>query len=164
MVTLPTFLPLSEAARKYGLDEARLRALIEKGRIRAGILPGTDEVLVSEEEVRQRAEKEQSPGIRKEELPEYRQHAHLRGQAIWICEAARKYNLLAPTILKWIRLGVINRIGVEGNKVLIDEADVAYCAEIYKKFGRQGRKTFDKNGLPYKPKTKTKRGIQHYEQ
>ncbi len=29
MVALPTFLSLSEAARKYGLDEERLRALIE---------------------------------------------------------------------------------------------------------------------------------------
>ncbi|GAP06189.1 hypothetical protein ATHL_01035, partial [Anaerolinea thermolimosa] len=38
MVTLPTFLPVPEAARKYGLDEARLRALIEKGKIRAGVI------------------------------------------------------------------------------------------------------------------------------
>jgi|GEM_PF-4164517 len=29
---LPTLLPLPEAARKYGLDEAHLRSLVEKGR------------------------------------------------------------------------------------------------------------------------------------
>ncbi len=40
MAALPTFLPLSEAARKYGLDEARLRAMIEKGKIRAGVIAG----------------------------------------------------------------------------------------------------------------------------
>ena len=34
MVTLPTFLPLSEAARKYGMEEARLRTLIETGAAR----------------------------------------------------------------------------------------------------------------------------------
>ena len=145
MVTLPTFLPLSEAARKYGLEEDRLRALIEKGKIRAGVVAG--EMVVSEDEVRDQAV------TRKEDLPEYKKHAHLKGVPIWINEAARKYNLLAPTILKWVRLGVIKRIGNEGNKVLLDEADVAYCAEIYKKFGKQGRRMFDENGLPYKPKT-----------
>ncbi len=29
MAALPTFLPVSEAARKYGLEEAHLRQLIE---------------------------------------------------------------------------------------------------------------------------------------
>ncbi|MEW6180986.1 MAG: hypothetical protein AB1522_13785 [Chloroflexota bacterium] len=78
MVTLPTFLPVAEAARKYGMEEARLRALIEKGKIRAGVIAG--EMVVSEEEVR--GEAIQEKGLRKEDLPEYQKHVHLRGKPI----------------------------------------------------------------------------------
>ncbi len=38
--------------------------------------------------------------LRKEDLPEYKKYAHLKGKEIWVSEAARKYNLLHPTILK----------------------------------------------------------------
>jgi len=38
-------------------------------------------------------------------------------------------------------------------RILYVEADIAYCAEIYRKLGRRGRKIFDKEGLPYKSKT-----------
>ncbi|GAB4477268.1 MAG: hypothetical protein Kow0088_15940 [Anaerolineales bacterium] len=78
MVTLPTFLPVSEAARKYGLEEARLRQWIEQGKIRAGVIAG--EMVVSEDEVRGQAIEEK--GLRKEDLPEYKKHAHLRGKAL----------------------------------------------------------------------------------
>ncbi len=80
MVTLPTFLPVSEAARKYGLEEAHLRALIEKGKIRAGVVAG--EMIVSEEEVQKRAERERDPGTRKEDLPEYQKHSSKKGVGI----------------------------------------------------------------------------------
>ncbi|MCX7976597.1 MAG: hypothetical protein N2646_05950 [Bellilinea sp.] len=150
MVTLPTFLPVSEAARKYGLEETHLRALIEKGKIRAGVVAG--EMVVSEDEVR--GEAIQEKGLRKEDLPEYQKHAHLKGQAIWISEAARRYGIPHPTILKWVRIGIIHVLGREANKVLIDEADVAYCSEIYKKRGKPGRILFNADGTPYKPKTR----------
>ncbi len=151
MVALPIFLPLSEAARKYGLDEAHLRALVEKGKIRAGVLPDSDEVLVSEEEVRGEAIEQKD--LRKEDLPEYQMHAHLKGKAIWISEASRKYGILQPTLSKWVRAGIIRTLGREANRLLIDEADVAYCAEIYRKRGRPGRILFNRDGTPYKPKT-----------
>ena len=152
MVTLPTFLPLSEAARKYGLEEARLRQLVEKGKIRAGVIAG--EMVVSEDEVKKRVEKEQVPGVRKEDLPEYQKHAHLKGKPIWISEAERKYGVPNPTIWRWMKSGIIARLGMDGNKTLLDEADVAYCAEIYhSRNPKQGRRLFDDNGLPYKPKT-----------
>jgi len=151
MASLPVFIPLSEAARKYGLEEARLRALIEKGKIRAGIIPGSGEVIVSEEEVR--GEAIEAKGLRKEDLPEYQKHAHLKGTPIWIAKAARDYRIPHPTILRWVKAGYIKQLGSNGNKVLVDEADVAYCSEIYKKRGRQGRVLFNEDGTPYKPKT-----------
>ncbi|WP_322793752.1 hypothetical protein [Bellilinea sp.] len=145
MVTLPTFLPLSEAARKYGLEEDRLRALIEKGKIRAGVIAG--EMVVSEDEVRNQAV------IRKEDLPEYKKHAHLKGVPIWILKAAEKYRVPFSTLRGWVTKGYIKVIGSEGKKVLLNEQDVAYCAEIYHQRKGQGKWLFDENGLPYKPKT-----------
>jgi len=150
MVTLPTFLPLSEAARKYGMEEARLRTLIEKGKIRAGVVAG--EMVVSEEEVR--GEAIQEKGLRKEDLPEYQMYAHLKGNSIWISEASRQYRVPHQTVVRWVKAGYIKQLGVQGNKVLIDEADIAYCSEIYRKRGRQGRILFNEDGTPYKPKTR----------
>ncbi len=149
MVTLPTFLPLSEAAHKYGLDEARLRALIEKGKIRAGVVAG--EMVVSEEEVRGQAIQEK--GLRKEDLPEHQKHAEKRGRPIWIREAERVYRVPAETLSTWAKKGYIRIICKKGNKVLLDEADVAYCSDVYKKSGKQGRILFNPDGTPYKPKT-----------
>lgn len=155
MVTLPTFLPLSEAARKYGLEEDRLRALVEKGKIRAGVLPGSDEVLVSEDEVRSEAIQEK--GLRKEDLPEYQKHAHLKGKGISLSKAVEKYGLNPSTIFRWYKKGIIAEVGREvdlgGERILYDEADIAYCHEVYLRAGGQGRRVFDRNGLPYKTKT-----------
>ncbi len=145
MAALPTLLSLPEAARKYGLSEARLKTMIDNGKIKAAMIG--EEIVVNEDEVREKTIQ------RKEDLPEYKKHAHLKGSPIWVSKAARKYNLLHPTILKWVKAGVIKRLGAIGNKILLDEADVAYCAEIYHRFGAQGRKLFDDNGMPYKAKT-----------
>ncbi len=90
MAALLVLLPLSEAARKYGVSEARLKTLIENGKIRAAMIG--DEVVVSEEEARAAA-------VRKEDLPEYKKHAHLKGVPIWISEAERKYNIPNPIYL-----------------------------------------------------------------
>ncbi len=145
---LPILLPIDEAARKYGLDLSRLHDLIERGKIRAAIIAG--ETVVNEEEVRDEAIEQNN--LSKEDLPEYKKHAHLRGNPIWISEAARKYNLLAQTIWKWVKAGYIKQLGLNGNKVLIDEADVAYCAEIYRQRGKMGRVLFNSDGTPYKRK------------
>lgn len=146
MVTLPTFLPLSEAARKYGLDEAHLRHLIEKGKIRAGVVAG--EMVVSEDEVKKRVEKEQVPGVRKEDLPEYQQFSYLSNSYLGINEASKKYRIPYTTLYRWIRRGFISVKGQAGQKVLISEQDVAFCELIYRPQKRQGKKIFTANGIP----------------
>ncbi len=147
MAALPTYLPLPEAARKYGLDESRIRALVESGTIKAAMVGDT--VVVQESEVQNSGKP-----LRKEDLPEWKKHAHLKGTPIWISEAERKYNIPNPTIWRWMKSGIIARLGMDGNKTLIDEVDVAYCAEIYhSRNAKQGRRLFDSNGLPYKLKT-----------
>ncbi len=144
MVTLPTFVPVSEAARKYGLEEAHLRVLVEKGKIRAGVIAG--EMVVSEDEVRGEIQQ-------KEDLPEYRQFDHLKGNAIYILKAAEDYKVPFSTLRGWVKRGYIKIIGRQGKKVLLDEQDVAYCSKIYEQRKGQGKWLFDENGVPYKPKT-----------
>jgi excisionase family DNA binding protein len=151
MVTLPTLIPISEAARKYGLDEAHLRTLVEKGKIRAAMVGG--EVVVSEDEVKKRAEKENGNGEKKENLLEYQKNAHLQGVGIGIAEAARKYNLAFSTVQNWVKVGYVKKIRQEGQKILVDEADVAYCNEVYRsRGGTRGRWLFKPDGTPYEPK------------
>ena len=154
MATLPVFIPLSEAARKYGLDEDYLRQMVEKGKIRAGVVAG--EMVVSEEQVKERAEREYGTGEKKEDLLEYQKNAHLQGIGIGIAEAARKYNLAFSTVQNWVKVGYVKKIRQEGQKILIDEADVAYCNEIYRsRGGTRGRWLFKSDGTPYEPKRRT---------
>jgi len=146
-LTLPTLLPLPEAARKYGLDEARLRTLVEKGKIRAGIIPETGEVLVSEEEVR--GEAIEAKGLRKEDLPEYQRFGHLKNQTIGLAEASAKYVIPIMTLSGWVKKGIVRKVGVKGQKYLLNEQDIAYCASIYRQHGKKGRILFNRDGTPY---------------
>ena len=143
-MTLPTYIPLKDAVKKYGVSIRELRRLAESGKIAAATLPDGD-VIVSEAEVRQ--------PLKKEDLPEYKKHAHLKGQGIGIAEAARKYSISFSTLQGWVSSGYIHRLGQTGQKVLIDEADIAYCVEIYRlKKGSRGKRLFNPDGTPYYPK------------
>jgi len=143
---LDRLLPLSQASKRSGLSEVKLRALAQAGKIKAAILPD-GEIGVSEAAVIAMIP---TP---KENLPEYQKHAHLKGTSIWLSEASRKYQIPQQTISRWVATGIIARMGLDGNRVLVDEADVAYCAEVYYKNGGQGRWLFNRDGTPYKPKT-----------
>ena len=143
MAALPTFISTTEAAHQLGVSEARLRRMIEAGTIKAANISG--ETVVSEASVR-----ELTP---KEKLPEYKKYAHLKGMSIWISDASRKYDIPNQTIVRWVAKGIIIRLGTDKNKVLIDQADVAYCAEIYHAHPGQGKWLFNLDGTPYVPRT-----------
>jgi len=148
MAALPTYIPLPEAARKYGLAEARIRALVESGTIKAAMVGDT--VVVQESEVQHSGKP-----LHKEDLPEYKAVEHLRGTGVGVGEASEKYGIGFSTIFRWYQKGLIGeveRVMVQGGeKILLDECDVAYCVSVYRKIGGQGRRVFDKNGLPYRP-------------
>ncbi len=99
-------------------------------------------MVVSEEEVR--GEAIEQKGLRKEDLPEYQKNAHLKGSGISLPKAVEKYGLNPSTIFRWYKKGIISEVGREidlgGERILYDEADIAYCAEIYRKLGRRGRR------------------------
>jgi hypothetical protein len=154
MTIIPTLLPIPDAAQKYGLDETRLRDLVQAGKIHAGEAMG--EILVYEKDIQKQAKEEEVLNRRKEDLPEFKKYLPLRGIGIGIAEAVEKYGLNASTIHRWFKHGIIAEIkwvtGLGGKKILLDEADIAYCAEINKKFGGQGKRVFRRNGIPFRIK------------
>ena len=112
-------------------------------------------IVVNEEDVLHQAM--ESQGLSKEDLPEYKMYAHLKGIGIGINEAAKEYRIPYVTIYQWMSSGIIKKLGREGQKVLLDKADVAYCAEIYRRRGIKGRKLFNSDGTPYQSKKTTHR-------
>lgn len=141
---MDVLIPLAKAANRYNVTELQLQQLIQTATIRSMSYGGV--VLVSEEEVEQ--------NLPREERPEYKQFSLLRGKGIGMREASRTYKVPQPTIRRWVQAGFIAVLGQEGRKTLIDEADVAYCAFIYKRDAGQGKWTFARNGTPYNPKRK----------
>jgi hypothetical protein len=84
---------------------------------------------------------------------EYQKHVHLNGVAITLSEASRKYDLPLTTVHNWVRTGLIEIIGKEKNRILLNESDVAYCSEVRKNNPGQGKWLFNPDGTPYTPKT-----------
>jgi len=88
-----------------------------------------------------------------EEQPEFLLHKDKRGNTISLSAACRKYGLSLRTIQQWVAKGYIPVVGQDKNRVLIDEAYIAYCAEVRKSRPGQGRWLFNPDGTPYTPKT-----------
>ena len=141
---VPTYLPLSEAARKFNLSENVLTQLVETGKIEAVRLP-SGEVLVP-------ADNGTNTRTKQQIIEE--QFAGLRGQLITLSEAAQKYDIPRSTIQSWVyRSNYIEPVG-DNYPLVVDEAEVAYCANIYKQRRASGSKAplLDEDGLPYELK------------
>jgi hypothetical protein len=142
MAALPKFIALSEAAKKIHASVDDLRPYIEKGKIKAATING--EIFVDTLTLPKKI-------VKKQDVPEYKDFKEFKGIPISISEAARKYNIPNPTVSRWKTKGLLKQIGIEKNRVLVDEQDVAYCSLFYhkNKFGkRQGQWIFDLNGVP----------------
>ena len=160
--TLPVIVPISDAAREMGVDEATLRDMVKLGKIRAFVDPegvmyvqmtqqGTLPVAVAED-TRQPPDdiNARLSRIRREDF------AHLEGVPITVSEAARKYGVSPQTLHNWIKKGYIVPIQKGVSKsfpTICNEAEVAYCVEIYrvrKSFGTLfGVPLLKEDGTPY---------------
>ena len=140
-MALDRFIPLSEAAQRLRVSVKETRAMINSGKIKGGILPD-GAMVVSEETLPKR----------KEDLPEYKKYSHLKGVGIGMGEASRKYNVPTPTISHWTKRKFIRIIKQEGQKIFVDEQDVAYCVSVYSERKGQGKWLFNPDGTPFKPK------------
>ena len=155
VTTLPLILPLSDAAREMGVDEAVLRDMVQSGKIRAFTDPEgnmyiqmTEQpptVPVPDDDINARLSR-----IKREDF------AHLEGVPITVSEAARKYGVSPFTIQTWKRRypHVVEVLtpghGRRGAK--LNEAAIAYLVAIYRvreKFGlRSGTSLVDTEGNP----------------
>jgi hypothetical protein len=147
---IPTYLPLADAAKKFGMSRTVLTQMIRSGKIEAVQLP-SGELLVAAED------NGGKPRTKQRIITE--KFAHLRGQTINAYAAQKEYSIRYQNFIKWARSGYIEIIyEEEGRLVEMDAADVAYCAYIYnqKKTDYGGRiagvRIFDDDGNPYELK------------
>ena len=154
MAALPTFISTAEATHQMGVSVAHLRRMIDDGSIKAANVGG--ETVVSEASIRKFHKQQpisQPSGNQKENLPEYKRYAYLRDGIISIAEAARKYDITFSALQRWVTRGYVIRKGQEKNKILLNEQDVAYCAEIYHSHRGRGNWLFNADGTPYVPRS-----------
>jgi hypothetical protein len=136
-----SYIPLEQAARKYGVSKNVLRQRVESGKLDFARTPNGD-LLVADHDI------DPSLKIKREDFE------HLRGQAISMSEASEKYSVPQPNLSRWAKLNHI-KVLQRGWKVLIDEADAAYCAAVYRaKYDfydgqMSGVPIFDEDGNPF---------------
>ena len=137
---MENLISIFDAAQKFSKSQENLHNEIESGKLGAAMYNGA--TLVFESHL--------MADLSKIQRPEYLKFAHLKGVGIGMGEAGRKYGVNSITIHRWVKRGLIAVIGHQGKqKVLIDEADMAYCAEIYHHDPGQGHWLFRPDGTPY---------------
>lgn len=151
-----TYLTIEEAARKYGVKKKVLTQLIADGMVQTRETSTGDVLVVAENNGNS-----QESQTKEEIITE--KYAHLRKQLISASDASRKYSgihgvpILQQSFSRWVKAGHITS-EFDGYRLQMNEAEVAYCAEIYaqkyKDYGGRmsGVRIFDENGNPYKLK------------
>lgn len=87
---------------------------------------------------------------RLEETSQFKKHVKLIGTPIHLAEACRKYNIALSTLSQWVKRGLIKKLDPDKNKIMLDEAYVAYAVEVLRSHKQsKGSRIFDKNGTPY---------------
>ncbi len=141
--SIPRYLPLAEASRRYGISEEVLKRAIQSGTIEAIQLD--EEVAVAEGDVRKLS-------IDRHAL--WREASRWEGHTIGIDEAHELYGLNKQSIYRWIEKGYIRvvrdeRGGGRGRKRLLNKADVVYIALLKEKLGQhRGRRLLTPETLP----------------
>ena len=131
VATLPTYIPLTEAAARYGLSEAALRRAVSDGIIRAVRLLG-EGIAVADEDVAVIAAQKEA----KEEGDEL----------VSLNEAARRLGVDSQTIWRWHKYGWLQKRGTGPRKaVLISLRQARQLYILYKKRGGvRGRRLIPK--------------------
>jgi hypothetical protein len=134
-----SIIPLALAAQKTGRAISELRQLVDNGEIPAANMSG--EIYLYERDVITLTPKEQTP--------EWKSVAHLADSAIGMSQAASKYGVSQPLIHGWVGRGLVKKMGRDpghSQRVLVNEADVAYLASLFKKHGGKGKRVFAPGG------------------
>ena len=108
-MSIATMVPIERAAEERGARIEQIRALAALGALQA-VKNLNGGILVSMDDLR-----------RLEWLPDV---DTLSGKPIHVSEASRKYDLRTGSLSRWAQAGHIDIVGHEGNRTLLDEADV----------------------------------------
>jgi len=134
---MKTYITRAEALNRYQITAAKLDELINAGQLDVVHLVdnGNSQMVIYDDDLAAFvAERDITP----------EKFAHLRGNLIGIGEAAREYEIGHGTISRWIKQGNLKVNGLEKNKKLVDESDVAYLAALGRaKKMRAGKKVFN---------------------
>ncbi len=134
---MKTYITRAEALNRYQITAAKLDELINTGELDIVHLVdnGNSQMVIYDDDLAAFvAERDITP----------EKFAHLRGNLIGIGEAAREYEIGHGTISRWIKQGNLKVNGLEKNKKLVDESDVAYLAALGRaKKMRAGKKVFN---------------------
>jgi len=92
--------------------------------------------------------------MRIEDTQEFKKHSKLIGNPIHLSEACRKYDIALSTLSRWVNRGLVKKVQLPieevKNKVVLDEAYVAYAVDVLKAHKKsKGRWIFETNGTPY---------------
>ncbi len=126
------WLTIEEAAERFGIEAIVLEKLAKDGAIGSKLSP-EGELLVLEDEA-----KDVSKRL------DRRQWEHLVGRQITASDAERHYGLSKNYYARWAREGYIRKLGEDGWRIWLDEADVAYATALAEVSGglKQGRALF----------------------
>lgn len=132
---MKTYLTRAEALRRYEITETELDQLAEQlDTVRLLDNGGEKLAFYDDDLAAYVADRDITP----------EKFNHLRGNLLGIGEAARKYQVNSTTISRWVAQGQLEVKGSEGQKKLVNEADVAYLVELGRaKKMRPGKKVFD---------------------
>lgn len=88
--------------------------------------------------------------MRIEQTEEFKKHEKLIGTPIHLAEACRKYGVALSTMSQWVKRGLIKKLAPDKNKIMLNEAYVAYCVDVLRSHDKsKGKWIFDTNGTPY---------------
>jgi len=140
MTDIPQAIPLKDAADYLNISPEALTRLIQSGKIKAVAYEGGILVVAN------------NGSMQTKEKLIMEQFGALVGVAISIPEASQHYNVPDQTIRDWVKKGYIHIIE-DGWPKQINEAEMAYCAQVYharKADGTLGgAPLLDEDGLPY---------------
>ena len=129
------YLTKEQALKNYPLTAAELDRLIEAGTVDTVTVSNGDKqlALYDDDLASYVADRDITP----------EKFDHLRGNLLGMTEAGLKHGVSSSTISRWAVQGILEVKGEDGQKKLVDEADVAYLAALGRaKKMRHGKKPF----------------------
>ena len=141
---LPHYLTLTAASEKYDLPKKQLTDWLKRGIIEA-FTTNTGETFVDPKKIEANLPKDKIIQLRYPELV---------GVPITLTEAQDKYNVSRVVIFRWAKDYNYIRVIKNGYGMTLDEADVAYCVDIYERrkrsgLGHRGTPLLDETGREY---------------